>query len=332
MSGKKIESKNFITDRFGRIHNYLRLSITEGCNYACTYCMPHGSLASSSNIMSAEEIGEISKQMVDLGVNKIRITGGEPLIRKDFANIIELIGKLPIERALTTNGFLLNSYFNQLIDSNFKKLNVSLDTLDAARYKEITGRNVFNQVFENIFKAIDLGFKLKLNMVVMKGINDSEIIDFAKLTLNNPITVRFIEFMPFPGNNWNFGRTIKCSDILEKLKLKYEIEEVNNNTIQTSKNHKIKGAKGELGVISTVSNPFCNECNRIRLTADGKLKNCLFNNGEVDVLSALRQEKSIANIVSEVLSKKHLQQGSEEKLSVDNKNIQDNRNMYSIGG
>jgi len=333
MNGKKTKDDMKLVDQFGRLHNYLRISITEGCNFSCTYCMPNGyTPVSDSSFMTAQEIGEIAHILVSMGINKIRITGGEPLVRRDFSEIITILGQFPVSLALTTNGYLLNKHLSFLKDNGCTNLNISLDTLHAMRFWKVTGRHGFQDVIKSIEKALKMGFQVKLNTVVMKGVNDDEIIDFARLTIDNPLTTRFIEFMPFPGNRWKVGHTINYEKILQKLKNEFELLELKNESNQTSNLYNIKGAQGKIGIIGTVSNPFCSGCNRIRLTADGMIKNCLFNNKEFNVLEPLRKGEEVKSLIFEALNQKNYQYGGKLNFNNPTREDLDNRAMYSIGG
>jgi len=204
------KEKNILTDSFGRKHTYLRISLTERCNLRCTYCMPEEGvpLLPKEHLMTADEIFEISKLFVEAGVNKIRFTGGEPLLRKDFPQILENLATLPISMSITTNGITIDRYIDLLKKHNVNTINLSLDTLDADKFKKITFRDYFQRVYDNIFKLIDEGFHVKINVVLMKGVNDNEIVDFINFTKQHLVTVRFIEFMPFDGNEWKREKTV----------------------------------------------------------------------------------------------------------------------------
>ena len=290
MPGSKIENNNNrLIDRFGRVHNYLRLSITDQCNFACTYCKPDNKLCQASNgIMSSEEIIELAKAFTNNGINKIRLTGGEPLVRNDLEEIIQKLGKLSAELAITTNGYMLDRYFNTLKSAGVKKLNISLDTLKRERFNAITQRNAFDRVFANLVLAIKLGFEVKLNAVIMRGTNEDEILDFTRLTQKYPLTVRFIEFMPFKDNNWNFGKTFSQNEMIESLSQDISLIPEERIHGQTAEYYRIPDAPGKIGVISTLSHPFCDSCNRVRLTAEGRLLLCLGQEHSVDLRRIIR--------------------------------------------
>lgn len=334
MSGKKIKSRNNrLIDRFGRVHNYLRLSVTDRCNFACTYCKPDNKQCQTTNpLMTTSEIIELVKTFTEFGINKVRLTGGEPLVRKDIGEIIQELGKLSCELAITTNGYFLERYFHDLKAAGVKKINISLDTLQSERYISITKRNAFDRVYSNLVLAIKLGFEVKLNAVIMRGTNEDEIIDFALLTKKYPLTVRFIEFMPFRDNDWNFGKAFSQNEILETLSTKLSFNPEERIPGQTSEYFRLPDAPGKIGIISTLSHPFCDSCNRIRIMADGRLKNCLFGKKEYDLITPFREGENLLDIVHESLAQKHALHGGNKPFCSHGSDYLDNRNMYSIGG
>ncbi len=329
---------SILTDTFGREHNYLRISLTERCNLRCTYCMPVDGIALSpkSHIMTYEEIYTIAKEFVDNGVTKIRLTGGEPLVRKDVALIMENLATLPIELTITTNGVIVDKFIETFKKCGIKTINVSLDSLSASKNESITRRDFFKKVYTNIQLLVKEGFEVKLNCVLMKGFNDNEIIDFIELTKEQPLQIRFIEFMPFDGNKWNMEKLVSLEEILKQVYSHYDMSRfvrLNDKPNDTAKNYQIKGYKGAFAVISSVTNPFCDGCNRIRLTANGQLKNCLFSTTESDLLTPLREGKSIANVIEKVvLSKKKIRNGMDTLEKFKDPDSHNNRSMIAIGG
>jgi len=328
-----------LEDKFGRQHTYLRISITERCNFRCTYCMPvEGILLSpKSHIMTKEEIFEIAKVFVDNGVTKIRLTGGEPLVRKDFLEIIEQLSTLPVELAISSNGVLLDKYLDDFKRLNIRKLNISLDTLNKEQFKQITRRDEYERVFKNIKRCIEEGFQVKLNYVAKKEDNLTEIIDFIELTRDWPVEVRFIEFMPFDGNTWDKNQLISLRDILNIAEGEYgkeNLEKTVDEKNDTTKHYRIKDFKGEFGVISTVTKPFCDSCNRLRLTANGQLKNCLFSEQENDLLTQFRAGKDITSVISTAVKlKAKIRGGMDSQEKFENPDLnQNNRTMIQIGG
>lgn len=328
-----------LLDNHGRAHDYLRISITEHCNLRCTYCMPAEGIALTerSKLMTAQEIVTIAKVFVGLGVTKIRLTGGEPLVRKDAKNIISELGKLGVELTLTTNGILMNEFVETFKEAGISSINVSIDSLKAEKFNQITRRHYFEKVNENIDLLEAMGFAIKLNVVLIKGFNDCEIIDFIELTKNRNFQIRFIEFMPFDGNRWNKEKLVSYKEILEKVSDFYpdsQVLRLEDKPHDTSKNHKIKDYKGRFSVISSVTNPFCSSCNRIRLTADGKLKNCLFSATETSILEQLRAGEPIEELIFKNIRSKFAMRGGMD----DDAKFQDpslfskNRSMIKIGG
>jgi cyclic pyranopterin phosphate synthase len=325
-----------LKDNFGRAHDYLRISLTDVCNFRCQYCIPdeNTSFMPSSKLMSAEEIVVIAREFVKLGVKKIRLTGGEPLVRKDFAKIIEALSKFPIELTLTTNGLRTNEFIDSFKKAGIKSINVSLDTLDKDQFFSITKRNVFDKVWNNIQQLIDEGFHVKVNTVVMRGINETEIIDFIEWTKNQAVHVRFIEFMPFDKNQWNTKKMFSYQEILDIAATKYSFIRMKDGFNETAKKFKPLGHEGTFAVISTMSEPFCSSCNRLRLTADGKMKNCLFSKGEADILNVLRNSEDIMPIIKQCVASKAEALGGQfqgDYTKIDATKIE-NRSMISIGG
>ena len=334
-----IDKSSMLEDSFARKHNYLRISLTERCNLRCSYCMPIDGvqITPSSKLMNSNEIYEISKIFVSHGVDKIRLTGGEPSVRKDFPDILKRLSSLPVKLSLTTNAVSIDRYIPLLKLSKTKSINVSLDTLNSDRFKKITFRDYFKRVYNNIYMLINSGYQIKINVVLIKGINDDEILDFIEFTKSNSVIVRFIEFMPFDGNQWNREKTVSYEQIMKDISSVYKphkILRIKDDPNDTTKNYKIVGFKGSFGIISTVTNPFCDRCNRLRLTANGQLKNCLFSKKEQDLLTAFRNKENLEPIIRKaVLGKKAVRAGMEtpEKFE-DIRQHKQNRSMIKIGG
>jgi molybdenum cofactor biosynthesis protein A len=331
--------KSILTDSFNRKHNYLRISLTERCNLRCTYCMPLEGiqLRDKDEFMSQEELLEITKVFVSNGVDKIRLTGGEPLIKKNFATILKEISKLPVSISLTTNAVLLDKFLPLLIETKVESLNISLDSLQEDKFNRISRRKDFTKILNNIYLAIDAGLNVKLNVVLMKDENEDEIIDFIEFTRDKNISVRFIEFMPFNGNKWDWSRTVSEKYIQQIVAAHFQQENVIALPLppnSTSRNFKIKDFKGQYGIISSITNPFCDTCNRIRLTADGKVKNCLFSNGEADLLTELRNNRPITPLIAAIIqAKKQKRAGIHSFEDEENKALfEANRSMTTIGG
>lgn len=333
------KEKHILTDSFGRKHSYLRISLTEKCNLRCTYCMPAEGvkLSPRSDLMTADEIYKIAKVFVANGVNKIRLTGGEPLVRKDFEEILNRLFKLNVKLSITTNAILVDRYLDVFKKYGLNDINVSLDTLKEEKFKFITRRDQFKKAYKNILLLIEQGFNVKMNVVLMKGFNDDEVNDFVEFTRNRSVSVRFIEFMPFDGNAWNKEKLVSQDEIVSQIENYFgskKLLKLEDESNLIARRFKIDGFKGEFGIISTVSNPFCDSCNRIRLTANGKIKNCLFSNKELNLLETLRSGESLEeNILKVMYKKKAVRAGmnSFEKLSNPKKHSK-NRSMITIGG
>jgi cyclic pyranopterin phosphate synthase len=333
------DQNNILQDSHGRDHGYLRISLVERCNLRCFYCMPEEGvqLTPRSDIMTFEEIYKIAKTFVDNGVTKIRLTGGEPLIRKDLPIILERLASLPVELSITSNAVIIHKFIDTLKSFAVNNINVSLDTLLKEKFKKITLRDQFEIVYKNILLLVKEGFNVKINAVLMRGVNDDEIIDFIKLTKDLPVSIRFIEFMPFDGNKWDLSKMVSYAEVMTYVNtafLEADIERLQDAPNDTSKNYKIKGYKGSFAIISSVTNPFCDSCNRLRLTANGQLKNCLFSSSESDLLTTLREGRSIEPIIQKaVQSKLKIRGGMDtlEKLQKPKLHTQ-NRSMTTIGG
>ncbi len=272
-----------LIDSFGRKINYLRLSVTDRCNLRCVYCMPAEGIRKLKHeeILKYEELLLLAETAVGIGIEKIRITGGEPLVRKAILGFLESLSGIPGLRqlVLTTNGMLLPEMAEGLRKAGVQRLNVSLDSLKPKTFTRITRCGDLEKVLTGIRIAEDLGFPIKLNMVVMRGINDEEVLDFARLSLAKPFTVRFIEYMPTvkePG--WQ-TMVVPGEEIIRRISGSYRIRpfEREDGLAGPSRNYRIEGAAGRIGIITAVSSHFCRECNRIRVTSSGMAKGCLFD-------------------------------------------------------
>lgn len=311
-------------DRFGRNITYLRISVTDLCNLRCKYCMPESGVKSlcHSDILSIEEIVEIVKVASKNGIKKIRLTGGEPLVRRGFINLCKQISEInEIEDiAITTNGVYLKSMADELFENKVRRINFSLDTLVKEKYNDITRRNDFDKTMESLFYVIKKGFKVKINVVLIGGFNDDEIQDFVNLANEYDLEVRFIELMQIGETaNWSKDKFVSNKIVLEKVP-ELEFEGVSG----VAKIYKIKGQKGRIGLISPISCSFCEDCNRIRLTSDGKLKPCLHSKDEINLkgLSGEELEEVFKRGIYEKPEKHHLEDGKSESA----------RDMNKIGG
>ncbi|MBF0210200.1 MAG: GTP 3',8-cyclase MoaA [Desulfamplus sp.] len=304
------QRQNTLDNRLdNRVINYLRISVTDRCNLACRYCVPKGILPSLSHdkIARYEEIHKIVMCASQIGISKLRITGGEPLMRKGLLTFIQSLSHIQgiNEISITTNGVLLESNIDKIVESGINRVNISLDTLKPERFKFISGKDHFKTVWRGIMAALDRGLSpIKLNAVILRGINDDEIEALARLSLTYPFHVRFIEYMPMGNSDVDISQQVLIPEIKDRIEQSIgELQPVTNksfesiNTIQKNeagpaRRYKIAGALGEIGFISPVSSHFCNQCNRLRLTSTGKLRPCLLNNREIDLLTPMRQGAS----------------------------------------
>lgn len=325
-----------ITDNFNRIHDYLRISLTDNCNLRCFYCMPEEEydFTPASRLMQAGEIEQLASIFVDQGVKKIRLTGGEPLVRKDARDILLRLSQLPVKLTLTTNGTRIHEFVQTFRDAGITSINISLDTLDADKFQLLTRRNLFRQVMDNIELLISQGFHVKINVVVMKDVNTNEINDFIAWTKHTPVHIRFIEFMPFSGNKWTSNKVFSMQDILQVVATQYSWLPLKGEFHDTAKGFIVPGHAGTFAIISTMTSPFCDTCNRMRLTADGKLKNCLFSAAETDLLTPLRNGQEIVPLIHQNIKSKAKELGGQ--FTADFEKIEatalQNRSMITIGG
>ena len=323
-------------DRFSRKIEYMRISVTDRCNLRCRYCMGDGiRLLPMADILTYEEIIDVAKAALSLGITKFRITGGEPLVRKGCTDLISNLKKLPgTEQVLiTTNGVLLEDSLKSLMDAGTDGINVSLDTLDRERFRYITGFDALEKVTRGIKKAVDTGIPIKVNSVLQPGVNDDEWKDLAEIARDLPIDVRFIEMMPI-GEGARY-ESVSNDELLKKIITAYPGYEADNRVHGNgpAKYIKIKGFKGSIGLISAIHNRFCSSCNRIRLTSTGKLKPCLCYGETLDVREILRdprsenREQKLLRAIKESVMMKPEMHCFEEKS-----NITEISGMSSIGG
>ena len=291
----------FLTDTFSRQHDYLRISITERCNLRCTYCMPEEGvqLSPSSHLLTTPEIVYLSALFVSQGVTKIRLTGGEPTIRGDIVSLMHSIGELRAkglkELCLTTNGIALHRKLDSMVEAGLTGINLSLDTLDPWQFQIMTRRKGFDAVIRSIDRILAMNkagakIKLKINCVVMRGVNDRDVLSFVEMGREKDLEVRFIEYMPFDGNKWNQKKMMSYKEILNMIKLNYgDLWKVTDHANDTSKTFQVPGFAGKIGFITSMTDHFCGTCNRLRITSDGNLKVCLFGNAEVSLRDILRE-------------------------------------------
>ena len=304
-----------LLDKHKRHITYLRVSVTDRCNLRCIYCIPNKYIPrlKHHDILTYEEMLRIIKVFVELGIRKVRITGGEPFVRKGIDFFIRELSKISKirELVLTTNAILLKDYIEILKISKIKRINISLDTLKPERYKEITGYDGFYKVWESIYKAKEAGFSpIRINVVVLKGINDDEVFDFARLSINEPFHIRFIEYMPIGPEKTDLsyipGNKIK-NMLTNKIGKLIEIEDKTSLYPGPARYFKFEGAKGIIGFIDPISSHFCGTCDRIRLTADGHLKPCLLSPYKLDIKTSIRSgisDKELKKIIINTISHK----------------------------
>ncbi|VFQ84261.1 unnamed protein product [Cuscuta campestris] len=291
----KDSPSNMLVDTFGRFHTYLRISLTERCNLRCQYCMPADGVDLTPNpkLLTHSEIVRLANLFVTAGVDKIRLTGGEPTIRKDLEDICLQLSQLEGLKtlAMTTNGITLARKLVRLKDCGLNLVNISLDTLVPEKFEFMTRRKGHERVMESIDAAIDLGYNpVKVNCVVMRGFNDDEICDFVEMTREKPINVRFIEFMPFDGNVWNVKKLVPYKEMLDVVVKRFTgLQRILDHPTETAKNFRIDGHQGTVSFITSMTEHFCAGCNRLRLLADGNFKVCLFGPSEVSLRAPLRR-------------------------------------------
>lgn len=320
-------------DKFGRTVDYIRISLTDRCNLRCVYCMPAkgNSFFAGEDKLTNEEVLKIVKTSAKLGIRKVRLTGGEPLVRSDINELIEEINKIDgiEEIALTTNAMLLEEKLDFLYKNGLKSLNISLDTLDKERFKEITRGGDIDKVLRSIDKALKLGMKIKINTVVIEDLNKNEILDLVHFTKDKKIDLRFIELMPI-GEGKKF-KGVSNEEILKSIKnSKLEIQELERNKKDGPSQYiKIQGYEGRIGFISAMSNCFCEDCNRIRITTDGMLKQCLNWKSDIDLKKIIRtdSEENLLKAIEDGIYNK-----PEKYLFNKEDTNEEVRNMNEIGG
>ena len=293
--------KDQLIDTYGRVHRDLRISVTDRCNFRCQYCMPEEGMewTPREELLTFEEIERLASLLVNkFGIESIRLTGGEPTVRANLSKLIEKLAKLNVDLSLTTNGATLPLIAGKLYDAGLDRINISLDTLDRKRFESLTRRDNLKQVLHGIETAKSVGFDpVKINMVVMKGVNDDEVLDFVSYGRENGLVVRFIEFMPLDADEtWAESKVMPQNEILELISSKYDLEPLSRGSSPAAR-WKFVDGPGEIGIIATVSEAFCDACDRIRLTADGKFRNCLFAIQEYDVRKLLRENAGDEKII-----------------------------------
>ncbi len=326
-----------MNDNFAREINYLRISVTDLCNLRCRYCMPEEGIdnkLSHKKILSLEEYARIVRVAARAGIRKVRLTGGEPLVRKNLVQLVKYIAEIPEidDIAVTTNGVLFPGVARELKEAGLNRVNISLDSLKEERYEYITRMGSLHQAKLAVFKALELGLHpVKINTVVIKGFNDDEILDFARLAHEYPLHIRFIEFMPIGDLLfWKKERLMDADMIKAVIEKEFNLQmacDIQGNG--PARYYQTAGGKGSIGFISPMSNHFCSRCNRIRMTADGMLRGCLYEKQEIDLKPALAtgDEEEILRLINQAIKKKPARHHMNDGWGMENE-----RKMYQIGG
>lgn len=330
--------RNLLKDSFGRVAKKLRISVTDRCNMRCVYCMPDNNTKwlSQKNLLSYEQIIQIVKVFTLFGIEKLKITGGEPLIRSDIDVLVKGLSNIENIRSLsmTTNGLLLKNKITSLKNAGLDSVNISLDTFNRARFKEISGVDGLLTVREAIREAIKENVTVKINTVIMRGWNDDEILNFVKFSRDTGCPVKFIEFMPLDGTGiWSKHLVVSKKEMMGKINEEFgNLLDLNNDATDPARLYTFKDSRGVIGFIPSITEPFCQSCDRIRLTADGKLYGCLFDNRNHDLRCLLDNSKSDEDVYEYI--KKCIREKPEGIVRIiRNQSLVPNmNNMYSIGG
>ena len=341
-----------LLDSFGRVHNNLRISVTDRCNIRCFYCMPAENVEfmPKEHLLSFEEIERVVRIGTTLGIDRVRLTGGEPLVRRDLHVLVRKLAAMPgiVDIGLTTNGILLEEQARELRDAGLRRLNISLDALDPEIFRKVTRRDGYERVLAGIEAARSVGFSpIKLNAVSVRGLTESQIVPFGQLARDTDTVVRFIEFMPLDADSqWQRDKVLFAHEIVATLEEAFGplrpidggntsvsnavLPVLGNTAHAPAQDFEFADGKGRIGLIASVSQPFCASCNRFRITADGRLRNCLFSNDETDIKNLLRDngdDEAIAQAMLDSIAAK--KEGHEINTA---RFIQPDRPMYSIGG
>ena len=325
-----------LIDTFGRAHNNLRISVTDRCNLRCTYCMPEEVVfLDRRELLTFEEIAHFVRVAAPLGIDKIRLTGGEPLLRRDLPRLVRLLADVPgiKDIGLTTNGLLLAQQAQALYDAGLRRINISLDTLDAERFREVSRREGLEQVLAGIAAAKSAGFQpIKINAVSIRGLTEHEVVPLARYAREHGLELRFIEYMPIGDAAWERGKVYFAHEILEQLEREVcpLVPADDYDPRAPAMDFQYTDGRGRVGIIASVSRPFCLSCNRLRLTSDGKLRNCLFALHEVDVKPLLRQQPDNARLAEMIRQNvRDKWEGHEINTA---RFIKPPRTMHAIGG
>jgi cyclic pyranopterin phosphate synthase len=325
-----------LVDGFGRVITNLRLSVTDRCNLRCVYCMPAEPVwMAKPELLRFEELERLARVAVSLGIVEFRVTGGEPTARRDLPDLIRRLAGLPgvEDLALTTNGILLRKLARPLREAGLKRLNVSLDTLRGERFVHLARRDGFRETLEGLEAADAAGFRpIKINMVVLRGVNDDEVVDFAEAARSRPWQIRFIEFMPLDGDGrWDRSQVVPAAEILDRIRDRWPLRPADGGTDSSpARLYRFADGKGDIGIIASVSEPFCGACDRVRITPDGKLRTCLFSTWETDLKGPMRAgatDEDLRGLFRAAVARKEAGHGINAPGFV-----KPERAMYAIGG
>ena len=328
-----------LLDRFGRVHRDLRISLTDRCNLRCTYCMPAEGVPwlARQNILSTDEIERVASVLARLGIEEIRLTGGEPLLRPDIVDVVRRLSRIegrdgPLRISLTTNAIRLERVIDALVDAGLERVNISLDTLDPATFATLTRRDRLGDVLRGIRAAQASGLRpLKLNAVAMRGVNDDELGDLLRFAMAHDASLRFIEQMPLDaGHLWSRAEMVPGEEILARLREEFSLVPLDDRGSSPAAEFLVDGGPATVGVIASVTAPFCGACDRVRITADGQIRNCLFARTESDLLGLLRgdgTDEQIAEMVRVSIAGKRAGHGIDDAGF-----LQPDRPMSAIGG
>ena len=327
---------NQLTDTFGRTHNNLRISVTDRCNLRCTYCMAEDvTFMERSQLLSFEEIARFVQIAVPLGIDKVRLTGGEPLMRRDLSRLVRMLCAIPGLRdvGITTNGILLADHAQELYDAGLRRINISLDTLSPERFRELTRRDGLEKVIEGILAAKRAGFEpIKINAVSIRGITEHEVIPLGRFARQHGLEMRFIEYMPIGADKWERDKVYFAHEILEQLEQQIAplVPVDDYDPRAPAMEFRYTDGGGRVGIIASISRPFCLSCNRVRLTSDGKLRNCLFAIDEADVKTLLRGTAADEEIAAVIRRNVHDKWEGHEINTA--RFVKPLRTMHAIGG
>lgn len=324
-----------LIDTFGRRHSNLRISVTDRCNLRCTYCMPEDvTFMERAELLTFEEITHFVEVATSLGIDKVRLTGGEPLMRRDLAKLIRMLLNISgiKDLGLTTNALLLPNQAQSLVEAGLRRINISLDSLDANRFFELTRRHQLDQTLEGIHAAKNAGLSIKLNAVSIRGFTEHDVIPLAKFAREHELEMRFIEYMPIGAEEWERNKVYFAHEILDQIDKEIcpVVPAENYDPHAPAMEMRYVDGKGKIGIIASVSRPFCHSCNRLRLTADGKLRNCLFALDETDIKTHLRDQPNDEKLSQAIIENVHSKWEGHEINTA--RFLKPLRTMHAIGG